>query len=240
MPRMRATYQTRTGRIASNGETRGAAACKAPPGAFEPVVDRNRCEGKGPCVEACPEQVLVMGTLDDDQRSTLSMIGRLKAWAHGNRQVQIAEPGACQACGACVRVCPERAITIRRRDPRSEEKQVMEKTRHRPARRPFDEFYVDRFLAEHRRPVNQALHVFGVLAGLLWLPLTLRSAWPWLVLLWPVVHAAPGLLGHRLFEQNDEIGDLRLDRRDAPLLWFIAANHRMTFELLLGRRPGDR
>jgi hypothetical protein len=47
-----------------------------------------------------------------------------------------------------------------------------------------------------------------------------------------VVHAVPGLLGHRLFERNAAVGDLRVTRQDHSPLWFIAANHRMSWELL--------
>jgi ferredoxin len=32
--------------------------CKAEPGAFAPIVDRGRCEGKGDCLVACPESAL--------------------------------------------------------------------------------------------------------------------------------------------------------------------------------------
>lgn len=116
MPDMRIPSQPRTGSIDANLEGGPAPDCKALPGEFEPVVNRNRCEGKGPCVDACPEQVLVMGVLDDDQRRALSLLGRVKAWAHGGRQVQIAVPDGCRACGACVRVCPEHAIGLRRRN----------------------------------------------------------------------------------------------------------------------------
>ena len=55
---------------------------------------------------------------------------------------------------------------------------------------------------------------------------------PWLALLYAVVHVAPGLLGHRYFERNTEIGDLRVTRKDYSPLWFIAGNHRMTWELV--------
>jgi hypothetical protein len=54
-------------------------------------------------------------------------------------------------------------------------------------------------LAAHSAPGNIALHVLATLARLASLPATLLS--PWLLLL-PVVHAAPGLLGHRLFERS--------------------------------------
>jgi hypothetical protein len=95
----------------------------------------------------------------------------------------------------------------------------------------FDHFYRDHYLPEHRHPVNRALHVAGTLAGLAWLPLTLWSPMPWLMLLFPVVHAAPGLVGHRLFERNAQVGDVRVLRKDFSPWWFIAANHRLTLDL---------
>jgi hypothetical protein len=96
----------------------------------------------------------------------------------------------------------------------------------------FDSFYRHHYLPEHRHPANRALHMVGTLAGLLWLLFALLGPQPWLVLLFPVVHAAPGLVGHRLFERNPQVGDLRVLRKDFPALWFIAANHRLTAEAL--------
>jgi len=58
----------------------------------------------------------------------------------------------------------------------------------------------------------------------------------WLALFYPVVHVVPGLIGHRLFERDAERGDLRVGRRDYPGLWFIAANHRLAWRALTGRR----
>jgi hypothetical protein len=106
-----------------------------------------------------------------------------------------------------------------------------------PTRPTFGQFYQDHFLDEHRQPLNVALHMLGTLAGLAWLPLTLLSSWPWLALLFPAVHAAPGLLGHRLVERNAAVGDLRVLRTDFPRWWFIVANHRMTWDVLRGRWP---
>ena len=88
--------------------------CKQPAGQFEPVIDRNRCEGKGPCVDVCPTQVLAMGVLSHQQRGGLSWKGRLKALAHGHRQAFAINSAACEACGLCVAACPEKAITLRR------------------------------------------------------------------------------------------------------------------------------
>jgi 4Fe-4S ferredoxin len=90
--------------------------CKHPPGRFMPVIDRNRCEGKGPCVPACPVAVLEMGKLGPQERAGLSLGGRLKAWAHGGRQVFVVQASQCLGCGDCVRVCPEHAIALMRVD----------------------------------------------------------------------------------------------------------------------------
>jgi hypothetical protein len=96
----------------------------------------------------------------------------------------------------------------------------------------FRAFYYEHFLAEHRHPANVALHVFGTIASAAFLPAALASTLPWLALLYPVVHAAPGLIGHRLFERNAAVGDVRVLRTDFSPLWFIAGNHVMTFDLL--------
>jgi len=96
----------------------------------------------------------------------------------------------------------------------------------------FSEFYHRVFLAEHQHPLNVALHVFGTLVSGVFLVSVLLLGWPWLALFYPVLHAAPGLIGHRLFERNTAVGDLRVTRKDYSPLWFIAGNHRMTFDLV--------
>jgi hypothetical protein len=96
----------------------------------------------------------------------------------------------------------------------------------------FPAFYNTVFLAEHTEPTNVALHVLGTVAGLTFVPAVWLMGWPWLALMFPVVHAAPGLLGHRFLERNLEVGDVRVTRTDYSPLWFIAANHRMTWELI--------
>jgi NAD-dependent dihydropyrimidine dehydrogenase PreA subunit len=53
--------------------------------------------------------------LADEDKAALSFLGRLKARAHGNRQAFAIHPEACRACGKCVEVCPEKAITLRLR-----------------------------------------------------------------------------------------------------------------------------
>jgi NAD-dependent dihydropyrimidine dehydrogenase PreA subunit len=89
--------------------------CVAEPGSFEPVIDRNKCEAKGPCVPACPYGVLAILPLTAEEKGGLGFFGKLKAMAHGNKQAHVINGGDCRACGYCVEVCPEKAITLRRK-----------------------------------------------------------------------------------------------------------------------------
>jgi 4Fe-4S ferredoxin len=95
-------------------EPASSLACRQAAGHFEPVINRNRCEGKGPCVSACPFDVLAMSQITRAERADLGLVGRLKVLAHGGKQARAVAPDLCQACGECVRVCPEDAITLRR------------------------------------------------------------------------------------------------------------------------------
>jgi hypothetical protein len=106
-----------------------------------------------------------------------------------------------------------------------------------PTRPTFPIFYVDHYLAEHKVPANIALHLFGTVAGLVLLTAAAIGAISlWWALAFPIVHTAPGLIGHRLFERNDIVGDVRITRTDFPPHWFIAANHIFLFRMLTGRR----
>ena len=93
-----------------------AAGCKQAAGRFQPVIDRNRCEGKADCLPACPYDVFTIGTLPVQERQHLSLKGKLKGWAHGWQQAFTPNADACRACGLCVSACPERAITLVRAD----------------------------------------------------------------------------------------------------------------------------
>jgi 4Fe-4S ferredoxin len=87
--------------------------CVQEPGKFEPVIDPSKCEAKGPCVPACPYDVLEIRPLTRDDKDALSFFGRFKAMVHGNKRAFAAKPDDCRACGYCVAVCPEDAITLR-------------------------------------------------------------------------------------------------------------------------------
>ena len=87
--------------------------CSDVSGRVAPVVDRNRCEGKEDCVAVCPYDVFEIGILSKPDRSRLTVMGKLKAWAHGNKQVFVVNPEACHACKLCINACPEMALTLR-------------------------------------------------------------------------------------------------------------------------------
>lgn len=86
--------------------------CKAPAGAWKPVVDRARCEGKGDCVEVCPYDVFEVGTIADDEFRAMRLLVRLKLIAHGKKTAYTPRADACRACGLCVVACPEKALTL--------------------------------------------------------------------------------------------------------------------------------
>ena len=73
--------------------------CRQPPGLLRPVVDRNRCEGKGDCVDVCPYGVFSVGTLPLERRRELSLFGKLRGHAHGWQQAFTPNADACRACG---------------------------------------------------------------------------------------------------------------------------------------------
>jgi len=90
-------------------------ACKHEAGVFSPTIDRNRCEGKEEWMHVCTYDVFELGSLSAEDRKRLSLIGRLKAFAHGGKQAFAVRLEACHACGLCVTACPEKALRLVRR-----------------------------------------------------------------------------------------------------------------------------
>lgn len=106
-----------------------------------------------------------------------------------------------------------------------------------PDRPRFMQFYRTLYRDEHRLPANVACHLVGVAAGLAVIAASLTH-WPlWTILLFPVAHVLPGLLGHRLFERDASVGDIRVTRTDIPVWWFLVANHMLVVDLIVPGRP---
>ena len=91
------------------------ASCKHPPGVMVPQINPSRCEAKGPCVPACPYDVLEIRSLTPTERADMKPLQRFKAFMHGNKRAFVADAEACQGCGLCVEACPENAIKLKRR-----------------------------------------------------------------------------------------------------------------------------
>ena len=86
--------------------------CKDEPTGRVPIVDRNRCEAKEDCVAVCPYGVFEVRTLRPEERTGLSLRGRLNLLVHRGRQAVVAFPEKCHTCGLCVSACPERALRL--------------------------------------------------------------------------------------------------------------------------------
>lgn len=99
---------------ATTDRTASKADCKTDAGPLIPVIDRNRCEAKGDCIEVCPYDVFEIRTLNANDKRGLSLLGRIKSLAHGGKQAFAVRADQCHSCGACVTACPERAITLRK------------------------------------------------------------------------------------------------------------------------------
>jgi len=86
--------------------------CTEVSGRIAPVVNRKRCEGKEDCFRVCPYDVFTIQRLAEEDRVSLSLINRLKVWAHGGKQAYVTNPTACHACKLCISACPEKALKL--------------------------------------------------------------------------------------------------------------------------------
>ena len=91
-----------------------AANCKKDPGTIIPLIDFKRCEGKGDCVAACPENVFEVREIDQEDYEGLNLLHKLKLRVHGMKVAYTPNADACKSCGLCVRSCPEKAISLAR------------------------------------------------------------------------------------------------------------------------------
>lgn len=89
--------------------------CKFPPGFMIPVINSGRCEAKGPCVAACPYDVLAIRIVPQAKKAEMPFFDRVKLFFHGGKQAYAIDADACRGCGLCVQVCPEEAIKLQKR-----------------------------------------------------------------------------------------------------------------------------
>jgi NAD-dependent dihydropyrimidine dehydrogenase PreA subunit len=82
------------------------------PGVARPVVDFNRCEGKGDCARVCPYDVFDVRKIDRPDYQGLSLIGKFKSRVHGGVVAYTPKADQCRACGLCLKACPEKAIKL--------------------------------------------------------------------------------------------------------------------------------
>ncbi len=101
-------------RRAAKHPNRPGEKCNAAPGAYRPIVNQAKCEGKNDCVEVCPYNVFEVRRIDDSDFAKLPMLAKLKSIVHGRKTAYTPNDDACLACGLCVVACPEGAIKLAR------------------------------------------------------------------------------------------------------------------------------
>ena len=99
-------------RAAAKDPDRPGEQCRAPERAYRPQIDHARCEGKSECLAVCPHDVFEVRTIDAVDWAALSLLAKLKVWAHRKQSAYAVRADACKACGLCVVACPEDAIQL--------------------------------------------------------------------------------------------------------------------------------
>jgi NAD-dependent dihydropyrimidine dehydrogenase PreA subunit len=79
------------------------------PGAYAPVVDHGKCEGKGDCVEVCPYDVFDVTQIADEDYRALGWRARLRVKVHGMQTAYTRGPMSS--------LQPMRRRLSRKRDP---------------------------------------------------------------------------------------------------------------------------
>jgi NAD-dependent dihydropyrimidine dehydrogenase PreA subunit len=99
-------------RRAAQDPSRPGERCNGDEGAWTPIVDHGRCEGKRDCVVVCPHDVFEIRRIDDSDFEQLSTLAKVRVVAHRRQSAYTPKEDACRACGLCVVACPEGAISL--------------------------------------------------------------------------------------------------------------------------------
>jgi len=80
--------------------------------AVAPVIDRERCVGDAGCVAVCPHQVLALRPVAAQDCDGLPASTRFLLSLSQGLQAAVVAPECCRACGLCLAVCSQHAITL--------------------------------------------------------------------------------------------------------------------------------
>lgn len=83
---------------------------KAKPG--EVRINRASCDGCGVCANICPQKVLVIKEISDEEFSDLSLKGKLKVIFKGKNKAYVNNADDCICCSLCEENCHEAAIWV--------------------------------------------------------------------------------------------------------------------------------
>ncbi|MCE9597576.1 MAG: 4Fe-4S dicluster domain-containing protein [Spirochaetia bacterium] len=95
----------------SNQKPKSAGECKTA-GRVQPIVNLSKCAGKRDCFEVCPYGVFEMREMNQEERSNLDWVGKIKTIVHGSERAFVVNSDQCHACGLCVVACPEKAVKL--------------------------------------------------------------------------------------------------------------------------------
>lgn len=94
-----AQFDRAKARRAARHPDRPGELCKAEPASYRPVIHHGKCEGKSDCVVVCPFDVFEVRRIDDADWQPLSLLNKVKVFAHRKQTAYAIRADACKACG---------------------------------------------------------------------------------------------------------------------------------------------